>query len=406
MKHLMTSAALALISAAASPIATAQEASIHPVSDVIAEQGLMAAEGLLTTQSLIGGNDETAFILGGVQFLRGLEAMMQARWDNNADGFALMPGMRADLPPNPDAKSFDPAFFEKALKDGLTQFARAERSLSRASEREFAVTVRLTDLWFDVNRDGAPQEWERLTSIMGDMGTDAEDGFDGLIRFDSADADWLAAYNHLLSGMSETALAVDPTPAIKRVYDARAKMEKLGPMFLDQTGFAQDDWLDMAVTFLLALKGEPDKARAKKAHSHFLSMIEHNKAFWSEVMEETDNEREWLPNPSQQAAFGIEVTEEVAAGWQDVLAEIEEILTGEALVPYWRVTNGYGAEQGVGLNIKKLFLEPGDMDPLIWIQGEGALPYLETGKIATMRSWNRFSRMTRGDGLLFSVWFN
>jgi len=406
MRHFITSAALAATVFAASPSAIAQETDIHPVSEVIAEGGLVAAEGFLTARSFLGGDDETAFLLGGVQFLRGIEVMMQTRWDNNAAGFALMPGMRADLPPNPKAKKFDPAFFETALTRGLVQFSKAERQLSRASKQDFAVTVRLTDLWFDVNRDGNPQDFERLTRIMGGMGTDADEGFDGLIRFDSADADWLAAYNHLLSGMSETALAVDPTPSITRVYDARADLEALGPMFIEQTGFAQDDWLDMAVSVLLALKGEPDKARAKKAHSHFKSMIAHNRLFWSEVMEETDNDREWLPNPSQQAAFGMEVTEEVAEGWQDVLAEIEDILDGKALVPYWRVTNGYNPEKGIGLNMKKLFLEPGDMDPLMWIQGEAALPYLEEGKIANMRSWSRFSRMTRGDGLLFSVWFN
>ena len=37
------------------------------------------------------------------------------------------------------------------------------------------------------------------------------------IRFDTADAAWLAAYTHLLAGVSELALAFDPTPQIARV---------------------------------------------------------------------------------------------------------------------------------------------------------------------------------------------
>ena len=46
--------------------------------------------------------------------------------------------------------------------------------------------------------------------------------FDGLIRFDSADADWLAAYAHLVAGFGELTLAADPTPVIRRVNGKRA----------------------------------------------------------------------------------------------------------------------------------------------------------------------------------------
>ena len=289
------------------------------------------------------------------------------------------------------------------MTQALDHLSRAEASLGRASGQDMAVEFPLDAIWFDINADGTRDAWESGLAVMADLNASPDPEFDGLIRFDTADVHWLKAYVHVMSGMAEMTLATDPTPAIRTVYESRREMDALGPvegMFLD------NETIDTIAAVLLTLRGTPDRNRTQAAHTHFKAMIAENQAFWTAVMEETDNEREWLPNPQQSSAFGVVVDAEMAAGWQAVLAEIEDILNGDALVPYWRIENAYGAETGVGVNVAKFLQEPGDMDIILWLHGAGAAPYLERGKLARLEAWDRFSRMTGGDGLMFAAWFN
>ena len=421
MKRLLTAvAAIAL-----APTLAAQEPpDIHPVSEVIAEQGLSAAEGYLIIEGAFSNSAETDFLLGGVRFLRGIEVMMQTRWENSDVSIGFIPGMRGDLPYNPNAK-FDPAFLETTLTRGLKQLARARVPLKRAAADEFAVTIRITDIWFDVNKDGKRQKGEaavelfdalqpaprREIRVLGGPGTEDQPAeevpqFDGLIRFDSADADWLMAYTHLVSGFGELTLAADPTPSIRRVTEARDGLRAYGSLFFDSTGWADEEWVEMAAATLLTLRGKPDQTRTRAAHAHFREMIAYNRNFWEDVMTETDNEREWLPNPDQQSAFGMPVDANLAESWQSVLGEISAVLEGDALVPYWRVPNMGEREKGVGINLAKWLQDPGDMDLVLWIQGEAVLPYLERGRIVDTNVMNRFQQLTQGNGLMFAAWFN
>lgn len=363
--------------------------------------GLAAAEQSLAAEDAA---PDTSFLLGGVRFLQAFEHILQVRYANHSGSVPLVPGMRNELPPNPDGQ-FDPAFVETAMSGALTHLDAAREALEPVLSGEFAAELQLADVWLDINANGAREEWESLIAIMGGLGAAPGEEFDGVIRFDTADAEWLAAYVHLLSGMAELTLAMEPTPAIATVMEGRARMEALGELQGDP--FSGDDTLpDTIAAVLLTLRGEPDAGRTRAAHSHFLSMVERNRAFWAEVGEETDNDREWLPAPGQASAFGVEVTEEMADSWQAVLADIERLLNGETLVPYWRVGGAEPGQPGVGLNIRRLMEEPGDMDIILWLQGAAAAPYLEEGEMADMAAWNRFMRMTRGDAILFAAWFN
>jgi hypothetical protein len=367
--------------------------------EILAEQGLAAAEIALSEQER---SPDADFLIGGIQFLRASEAIMQVRYQNSSASLALIPGMRNSLPANPDAK-FDPAFLEFAMTQALEHLSRAETSLARATGEEIAVEVPLTAIWFDVNANGTREEWESGLAVMADLNAAPGAEFDGLVRFDSADAHWLKAYVHVMAGMAELTLATDPTPAIRTVYEGRRDMEQIGEI---EGIFLDNDTIDTLAAVLLTLRGVPDKTRTRAAHTHFKSMIAENRAFWTAVMSEVDNEREWLPNPQQNSAFGVEVDEEMAAGWQAVLVEIESLLEGETLVPYWRMGNGFEAEIGTGVNIAKFLQEPGDMDIILWLHGAGAVPYLERGKLARLEAWDRFARMTGADGLMFAAWFN
>jgi len=367
--------------------------------DILATDGLEAAETHLLAQP---ASNESQFLLGGIQFLRASEAIMQTRYDNSTAQLALLPGMRNSLPANPNAE-FDPAFIEIAMTRALGHLGRAETSLAAVTGEGVSVDFPLAAIWFDVNTNGTREDWENGLAVMADLNAEPDEAFDGIVRFDSADMHWLKAYVHVMSGMAELTLATDPTPAIRTVYEGRSDMDAFDPvegMFLD------NDTIDTLAAVLLTLRGTPDRDRTRAAHAHFREMIAENRAFWTAVMIETDDDREWLPNPQQTSAFGVEVDEEMAAGWQSVLVEIEEVLEGDALVPYWRFENGYNAETGTGVNVAKFLQNPGDMDVILWIHGAGAAPYLESGKLAQLDAWDRFTRMTGGDGLMFAAWFN
>lgn len=397
LKSLIPLVTLALISACAPR--QAPQADLSNWQDILAERGLSAAESHLAGQPT---TPETAFLLGGLQFLRANEAIMQVRYQNSAGSIAILPGMRNQLPTNPEGR-FDPAFLETALERALVQLAKAETSLGSATEEDFAVEFPIGAIWFDINSNGQREDWESGLAIMAALNAEADEGFDGVIRFDGADAHWLKAYVHVMSGMAELTLATDPTPAIRTVHEGRQQLEQLGAT---QVLFIGNDELDMIASVLLTLRGVPDRTRTRAAHHHFKAMIHENQAFWQAVGEETDNDREWLPNPQQSSVFGVEVSQEMADGWRDVLVEIDDILNGRKLVPHWRSGPNFGETSGLGLNIAKFLQEPGDMDIVLWIHGAAAAPYLEQGPLADMESWQRFETMTRGDSMLFAMWFN
>jgi hypothetical protein len=398
-------AALLILAAGCQPSAPAVsgESDTRPIGEILAESGLAAADAALAARTQ---SPETSFQLGGVRFLRAFETMLQTRYASYDGDVGFLPGMRTPLPHNRAAR-FDPAFLETALTGALTHLKGAEAALAPAVNGEFATSLPLQAVWLDVDRNGERADWESLDVLLAGMGAAADwTRSDGTIRFDTADAEWLAAYVHMLSGMSELVLSLDPTPAIRTVYEGRVQLERAGPLSPDPL-FGTDDVIDQIAAVLMTLEGKPDATRTRSALAHFQKMIAHNRKFWPEMMAESDNDHEWLPNPSQTSPFGVAITSEVASSWQEVLSEIDDMLAGRTLVPYWRTPYGFNpGERGVGVNMRRLLSDPGDMNLVLLIQGAAVAPYLETGKLATMDAWNRFAAMTQSDGLLIALLLN
>ena len=84
----------------------------RPWQDVMAADGLAAADAALSARET---NAENGFALGSVRFLRAMEHIMQVRYANYEGSLTIIPGMRTELPENPDGK-FDPAFFVNAMR--------------------------------------------------------------------------------------------------------------------------------------------------------------------------------------------------------------------------------------------------------------------------------------------------
>ncbi|NBE06529.1 hypothetical protein [Paragemmobacter ruber] len=370
----------------------------------------IAADGLAATEAELAAlptpTEADRFALGGLRFLRAVETTYQTRWRTGLDDpSGMVPLLRLEQGVSPAASS-SPGDVSALFAQVATDMASARAPLAGLSEGpEFSVEIRLADLWFDVNADGTRTPDEDLMQLLGPtlMGWrwfDRDPAAPApVIRFDRADAAWLSAYTHLLEGTAKIILAYDPTDAITRAASARTAMQAISPPYAEEI-FVIRPWVDALWVMLDALDQQPDAARLAQARDHFLAMIADNRAFWTAVEKETDNDAEWLPNARQTSALGLTLPPETGLTWLAVLADGEALLKGEKLIPYWRLGDGGG------VNLARMFTDPAPIDVKDWIQGTGALPYLEQGATVSADSWQRFEAMMGGDAMLMSVWLN
>ena len=383
----------------------ATPATAETISQEIARTGLAPAEARLA--ALAAPTNEDLFALAGLRFLGGVEQALQLRWQTGVKAdWSELPILRLPIPENPNAIPFQAADFTALIRNLDADMDASRAALAQLGDKPFALPIRVTDLWFDINTNGTRDEGEDLAEVTGmalgggrGMGVQVEDP---VITFDSADAAWLSAYTHFLSGFASTALAYDPEPAIQRVIDSSKAIYNLwGPTppnnAMDMMFGRQ---VDRAAMVLVALSKTPDKALAQDAYSHFLSMIADNRVFWSRVALETDNTGEWVPNDAQTSGLGLMMPPGTGDRWQAVLADAEMALKGELLIPHWR----FGAEAGI--NLKRAFEDPPAIDLVTFIQGEGLLPYAEKGPQMSMQSWRDFEDFVQGDAMLFAVFLN
>ncbi len=379
------------------------------LSDTLGTLGLRATEAQLA--ALPAPTPSDRFALGGVRFLGGIERALQLRYRVGlSEGMAVMSGLpvlRLPIEENPSPEPFEPAMIAELFAGVEADMAGAIDALSGIGDAdEVAVVIDTADLWFDIDASGTREPGEGALEVAGlalSGGFMAEPMPATAIRFDTADSRWLQAYAHLLSGVSETVLAVDPTEAIARVLDARAAFASLGEP-VPGNDFTLDnqfgDWVDLAAMWIGAVEGPLDPVRTRAARDHLLAVVEENRRFWTLVPRETDNDSEWIPNKSQQSATGLPFPPDTGPRWLAVLSDAEAILRGDLLIPYWRLGPGAGFDLGA-------FLEnPPEIDVAGLVQGATLLPYFRQGPLANGRNLWMFTAMMQGDSALYMVMLN
>jgi hypothetical protein len=391
-------------------ILLAAPATAQSVSEAIREDGITAtlAEMEAFQQGLSSlPRPEDQFTIASLHFLAAIEAALQARWRAGvADNLIFLPIMRLPIPENPNPEPFDPALVTTLFADISARMEESRGWLSAIpADADFAVEVDFADVWFDINANGTRDNGEDMAATLGPMlmgwQWDARDPATPLptVRFDAADAAWLAAYTHLLSGISDTVVAYDPTTAMARMQDARVALG-IAPGVVDFDYYGLEEASDYISVIMGALDQQPDAARLQSAHAHFLQMIAENRRFWGMVVQETDNAQEWIPNDTQTSALGLTLPPGTGAMWMAVLSDGEALLNGKALIPYWRAAEGHG------VNLKRMFSEPAPIDLIGWVQGYAAVRYLEQGRTVSADSWRAFEQMLGGDALLFTLFLN
>lgn len=392
-------------------IVTALAAPAHAdLSAQIASDGIGAT--LTAVEAITDPTASDRFAIGGLRFLTSIERALQTRYRFGMSGVLTetlgMPILRLPIDDNPTPDAFDPEVVEQMFADVEADLDLALQALNGITDADdVAVTIDTADLWFDINNNGARDPGEDFLNVAG---MTLNRGMDGtftppVIRFDTADAAWLSAYAHLLSGVSEVVLAFHPAPAIARVQGAVAQMQAMaGPVVDDPYGYDSSamygTYADLIAMVVFAIQQQPDPVLSRSAHAHFQAMIADNRIFWDRVARETDNDAEWIPNKNQQSALPIVFPPETGNAWRKVLADAEGVLNGSLLIPHWRFGDG------AGINLAKLMQDPPPVDIVGFVQGVSLLPYVETGPLVSAASLNQFAQMMQGDAALYMVILN
>ena len=142
-----------------------------------------------------------------------------------------------------------------------------------------------------------------------------------------------------------------------------------------------------------------DPARLKSSLGHLEGMVRASRESWRRILAETDDDREWIPNPKQHGVLRtMPLSAEQIAAWSHLLDGLEAILAGRVLIPHWRFVEG--------LNLRRMFLEPTTFDLVLLIQGSAAIPYLEKGPLAEGERWGALLDVFGGGFLDYAAWLN
>jgi len=358
-------------------------------------------------------DDNARFGLGMVQFVRGVERLMQSlhkyglRSHSNFVPFLRLPAQRNVEPEELSYKAMR-GIFESLEAD----LKKAEATLAKIQSKDVKVPVHVGLIRFDFNGDGKAEDDETLWKVLekltraGAIGEALASRF--AISFDRADVHWMRGYCHLLQAMTDFILAHDWKDSFERTAQLFFKAPDSPFAYLRRTrepdrrfGWDTERIAD-AIAFIHLIRFKVvEPQRMKSALAHLEAVIQQSRECWKHAEAETDDDHEWIPNAKQSGVLpGIKLTPEMIAGWKEFLGEADDILKGKKLVPHWRVKDGRG------INFRKVFTEPREFDLVLWAQGSAAAPYLERGPMTKPEFWRRLMRTFRGNFIGFAIWIN
>lgn len=182
--------------------------------------------------------------------------------------------------------------------------------------------------------------------------------------------------------------------------EKRNKARRLGQLSSGEFGNGQYESFMEPIAFIHSINWKvEDPQLLKEVRQHWLKVLELNHVTWEFVQKETDNNKEWLPNPQQDSPFpNVQVTQEIIDGWLETVKLGEAVLNGEMLIPSFRF--------GKGVSMKAFFETAESFDLVAFITGHNSINYVQDGPIleeGQFRSMNRDLRRNLGG---FALWFN
>lgn len=406
---------------APAPVASPTSAAADVVQTLY--DGALAKAGEIATAALQRDprDDATRFALGVARLLRGVERLAQAlhKYGVGASRTRQALGVLAlagggslpDLPvpdnPRPQRITYDELrHVGEAL---LADVARAEQTLAAITDERVQLPLAIGRVRMDFDADGKSGEEETFWRVYARLnrlaGVSEADAAAFVIAFDRADVEWLRGYCHLLLAIGEFTLAYDHTELFERtahllfpnVESPHGWLPGATPLF----EMGSTDIVDLIAYVHLINFPVREPARSKAALDHLERMIAHSRQMWRCSITETDDDREWIPNPKQTGVIpGVRVTQEIVDGWLAFLDEAGALLEGKRLIPFWR------SADGAGVNLRRVLTDPRTLDLVLWVQGTAATPYLERGELTRPETWERLQRVFAGEFIGFALWFN
>jgi hypothetical protein len=357
------------------------------------------------------------FLLGTTEFLGGVERLCQ-RFHQLGLNYQLgrqlpVPFLRLQLPPHPNPPLARAEDVRAALDEFYATMNRVEETLRPIRGKTFRLEVPLGQMALDFDGDGSIGERESFLTLYrqfnrraaetASQSPNAAAKFDAV--FDGADVHWLIAYTHFLRGSADLMLAHDGTElfnTVGQLFFVRADTS-LGRPGLALRDDTRRQWTSIAdaIGLLHQLRlPVQDAQRLARARIHWISMIGESRAMLAALEAETDNDREWLPNPRQNSALGVALAQEQIDGWRLFLAEMEVILEGKKLLPHWRFATTHG------FNVKRFLTQAKTTDLVLLLQGSAAVPYIEAGECTSDATWREITRLFQGNFIGFAIWIN
>ena len=361
-------------------------------------------------------DDEARFGLGAIQFLLTFEHLGTSLYEHGLRTERAFPRaarqFRDMLPQNPDPKEISYEEVRRIVQTLLDDLKKAEATLAKIEDDNVKLPLHVGLIKIDLFGLGKPVNAAFvLGQIEADVPEDPVRSF--VIGFDRGDVNWLRGYCHFLSACGEVLLAVDG----QEMFDCTAHLffEKVATphKFLveEDRNFERAMLWDRAlfsdIIAFIHLMRFPMKepARMEAAHAHLQATAANSREMWNHYKAEMDDDREWIPNPRQTGVMQVKVTEEMIATWLTTVEESEQVLAGKKLIPFWRGNNGRR-----GVNLRRVFTEPRDIDPILWVQGTAATPYLEEGEITEFADADTLRQINDTFGGVnffgFAFWFN
>lgn len=355
-------------------------------------------------------DDQARFGQAFSHLLGGVEHITQSLYKygfKSRIGIPLIINYRLPVGDNPEPEEVTYEKLREIVQRSLDDLNRVDDTLARLEGRDVKLPVKFGLIRIDVNGDGKADEdeafWKVYAAISGTARVEADVAAKFVITFDAADVEWLRGYCNLLSALGEMLLAHDAQDFFDRTAQLWFAKPKTPHAFLLSRQYSNDyseilDWVAAIRGFSFNVR-EPE--RMKKALGHLQAMTKYSRAMWKSALAETDDENEWIPNPKQTGVIPeVRVSAEMVESWKSFLDELDLLLDGRKLIPFWR-----GAD-GQGVNLKRVFTEPRPFDLVYWVQGTAATPYLERGENTSEAVWRQLERVFAGDFIGFALWFN
>lgn len=380
------------------------------------EEGAKALEARLQAAAQ---DDQARFGLGVVQFLQTFEHL-----GGNLHKYGLRtekaflqppPQVKEFLPQNPNPETLTYTAARQIVQTFVDDLVKAEATLADVKDPAVKLPLHVGLIKIDPFGQNKPISAAFVFERVEGLPVTSQQAQDFVIAFDRGDVHWLRGYCHFLAAWGELALAVDGQHAFEcSAHLLFEKVETPHTFLLEsRRGFDENPFANVAaisdvISFVhqmtrLQVK-EPD--RTKAALAHLEAGVAQAKELWKFILAETDDDREWIPNPKQTGVVGVQVTQEMVDVWLETLDEVELILQGKKLIPFWR-----GEMNDRGVNLRRAFLESTTFDPIEWVQGTAATPYLEKGTLTKLADPNMGTRLNNAFGgpfnfVGFGFWFN